>query len=69
MAIQINYNKDKTIRTISDDENPRIYYTEYACYTCGSWLREDEVIWAKEDGTLDTDKGNPYCDCCLPSEE
>ena len=66
--INITYNKEKTVKTISDDLNPRIYYTEYACECCGVWLREDEIIWALPNGELNTDKGNPYCDNCLPIE-
>ena len=36
------------------------------CTDCPKMIDEDEVIWATEKGKLDTDKGNPYCDECLP---
>jgi hypothetical protein len=66
--IEITYNKKRTIRTIADDLNPRIYYQEFSCKGCGIWINEDGVIWADEKGNL-TMHGNPYCDNCLPTEE
>ena len=67
--IHIEENKAGTRRTISDDMTARIYHTEYKCFGCGTWLHEDEVIWATTDGVLNTDLGNAYCDSCLPKEE
>lgn len=44
-------------------------WLEYSCAGgCGEWLGEDEVIWARRDGTLDTDTGLAWCDGCLPPE-
>jgi len=36
------------------------------CHNCQTELHEDEVIWATEDGELNTDSGNPYCVKCCP---
>jgi len=56
-------------RIIQDDLNGRIYFEEWKCHTCGNWINEQEVIWAKENGELNVIEGNPYCDECLPNEE
>jgi hypothetical protein len=45
------------------------FFQEYKCSGCKTWIREDEVIWATKDGKLDTDKGKPFCDTCLPLEK
>ena len=50
-----------------DDMNERVRYEEWKC-KCGDWVDDDDVIWAMPDGTLDTDKGEPFCDVCLPQD-
>lgn len=66
MAINIDYNKNKTVKIITDTNNPRIYHQEYVCFTCGQWIDEVDVIFADKKGKL-TFEGNAYCDNCLPS--
>lgn len=41
---------------------------EYRCSECGKHLPEDEVVWADDDGTLNTDTGKPWCTTCAPEE-
>lgn len=36
---------------------------------CEAWVEESEAVWATKSGKLDTDKGDPYCDSCVPQEE
>ena len=67
--IEIIINPQENHRIIQDNLNGRIYNEEYKCHDCGNWINEQEVIWALENGELNTEKGNPYCDECLPSEE
>lgn len=40
----------------------------YKCIQCGKEVGEEEVIWARWDGTLSTDNGDPYCQSCLPEQ-
>lgn len=67
MSIQIS--DDGKSRVISDSYNPRIWVEEFKCVGCGEWFDKEEVNWALPDGTLDVDKGSPYCDSCLPEGE
>ena len=48
--IEIITNKENNHKIIQDDVNGRIYKEEYKCHTCGCWLDEEEIIWAKDDG-------------------
>ena len=36
------------------------------CRECGKPLNEDEVLWATEEGDLNSDVGHPWCDECIP---
>lgn len=39
------------------------------CTDCDGIIVEDDIIWYNpQSKQLDTDKGNPYCVECLPSE-
>ena len=39
------------------------------CAICDSVVVEDDIVWYNpETGRLDTDKGEPYCVGCVPSE-
>jgi hypothetical protein len=69
MSIEIIINPQENHRIIQDNINGRIYNEEFKCHACGTWINEQEAIWAKENGELNTTEGNPYCDECLPSEE
>lgn len=64
MAIHIEERGRK--RVTSDDFNPRVYLEEWKCLGCSEWVEESEVTWSLPDGTLNTDKGDPYCDGCYP---
>lgn len=55
-------------RIITDTMNPRIHHAEWKCHICGEWTHEDEVVWVKEDGTLTTRDGNPYCVSDAPEQ-
>ena len=46
----------------------RVVATTYLCHVCGVEIGEDAIVWAREDGTLDTDKGHPFCESCLPED-
>jgi hypothetical protein len=40
------------------------------CSDCGDIVVEDDIVWYDPQAKkLDTDKGNPYCVACLPSDE
>lgn len=67
MSIQTE--KTDCYKITYDDMNPRIYHEEWKCKGCGSWLDDEDVVWATEDGKLTTDKGDAYCDSCLPEEK
>ena len=54
-------------RVTYDEFNERCRVEEWKC-KCGDWIDEDEVIWAKPNGELNTDVGDPYCEVCLPEE-
>lgn len=59
--IEITYNEKKTVKVITDSENPRIYKKEIKCSVCGNWTDEDDVYW---------DKDIAYCsDCPMPETE
>ena len=45
------------------------YHSAIECFTCKKKLHDSEVIYATENGILNTDVGNPYCDRCLPEEK
>jgi hypothetical protein len=66
--IDIHYESENH-RTISDDENPRIYSEEWECCECGLWVTDEEVVWATPEGILSTDTGKPYCVGCTPEEK
>lgn len=40
-----------------------------ACHGCAVPVHEEEINWARPDGSLSVDDGDPYCDACLPPEE
>lgn len=61
---------DCAVHMVYEEEfNPRARYEQWKCIECGDWYDEEEIIWALADGTLSTDKGNPYCEVCVPPEE
>lgn len=60
--------RDDRHKLTYDDMNERCQFEEWRCFECDNWVDADEVIWATPDGQLDTDKGNPYCDSCVPEE-
>ncbi len=37
----------------------------YRCTGCGAEIPQDETFHARPDGTLDADRGLPYCDGCF----
>lgn len=39
-----------------------------ACHGCAVPVHEEEINWARPDGSLSVDDGDPYCDACLPPE-
>lgn len=55
------------------DDDPDTYDhdttpTHRPCHGCGATLDESEINWARPDGSLSVDDGDPYCDACLPAE-
>lgn len=43
--------------------------THRPCHGCGATLDENEITWARPDGSLSVDDGDPYCDNCLPEQQ
>ena len=68
MTIQIETSENGRRHIITDDANPRIYAERWKCTGCGCFEDAEEIVWARPDGTLDTDKGDPYCVSCVPDE-
>lgn len=69
MTLRLDYSGEgANRRVLSDDSNPRIYVEEWRCSDCGVWVPSDEVVWAGPDGILDTDRGDPWCVSCVPTE-
>ena len=68
--IQINEKSGGKCREIIDTENPRIFFEEWRCAGCGEWTNSEEVVWAKDDGTLSTTHADakPWCEGCCPEE-
>lgn len=38
------------------------------CIKCNILYDIDNIIYAKQDGNLSVNEGNPYCESCLPEE-
>ena len=38
------------------------------CFVCKKTVNEEEVIYARPDGTLSTMEGKPYCQGCCPEQ-
>ena len=61
------------VRVVSDDMNPRIYYTEIRCTKCGGYTAVDDIDnrWYKDGDVVDsgTPGALPYCRECSPDEE
>lgn len=55
-------------RTLTDGHNPRIYNRQWMCKGCNNWTGDEDVIWARPNGVLDTDRGDPWCIDCVPEE-
>lgn len=53
----------KTVRTITDDTNPRIYFVQHRCAKCGNWVDEEDTVW-----TPNWSNGSPYHMDCAPEE-
>lgn len=70
MTLRIDYPDNCADRRIvSDDENPRVYREEWRCRGCGAWIALDELVWADDQGKVDTDRGAPWCVSCLPASD
>jgi hypothetical protein len=69
VTIEIRYEEKGRKKVTYDPLNPRIYTEEWKCHECQTWIDQDEIVWAMENGTLSTDRGNPYCVECCPQEE
>ena len=61
---------DGNIKTFTDEFSGRCY-REFKCAGCQKFIVEDDVIWAKPDGTLSTTHkdAKAYCIGCCPEEE
>jgi hypothetical protein len=46
----------------------RMFCDSWKCVGCGEWLDEEDIVWALEDGTLNTDTGRPWCVSCCPAD-
>jgi len=68
MAMAQEISNDDRYKRTYDDMNERCQLEEWRCHKCNEWMDADEIVWATEDGELNTDKGNPYCDSCLPEQ-
>jgi hypothetical protein len=66
MALYVN--ETDLYREIGDDFSGRIFKQEYKCAGCGEWVEHEDVIWAHDDGTLNTDTGKSWCEGCCPEE-
>jgi hypothetical protein len=45
MAIQVSYNINRSIREVTDDQNPRIYKREVKCFARKEWEDAEDMIW------------------------
>lgn len=66
MTLNIDLDLGGKSRTITDDNNPRIYYKEWLCAKCGGWIHEDDVEWTLPTDLSGPDLGKPYHLDCLP---
>jgi len=66
MSMQQKISEDDRHKLTFDDMNERCQFEEWRCTECDEWTDDDDVVWATEDGELDTDKGKPYCCSCVP---
>ena len=72
MSVNIKISLDGKVKTISDDNNPRIYSTEYKCTKCGMWINseDNDLHWVDSQTGAETDgEGDPYCGDCFPLNE
>jgi len=61
----IQINEKGTVRIVYDDENPRIYSTEYRCKGCNEWVDAEDTVWIPN-----FSEGEPFhVDCAPPEEE
>lgn len=50
-------------------ENPYLDCTDNEqCIKCDMSYGIDNIIYAKQDGTLSSSEGDPYCEGCLPEQ-
>ena len=68
MTIQIAVSENGRRHIVIDDANPHIYDERWKCTGCGCFEAAENVLWARADGTLDTDRGDPYCVSCAPEQ-
>jgi len=68
MSIEQKVSDDGRHKLTFDDMNERIHFEEWKCEGCDEWVDADDVVWATDDGELNTDTGKPYCDSCVPEE-
>jgi len=69
MTLQVR--EHNGVKIITDDQNPRIYRTEYRCFECGLWIDQDDVVWIdpKTGRATTGDEGKPFHIDCAPEEE
>lgn len=41
---------------------------EWCCVGCGKWLCTDDVVFARPNGELSVEFGDPHCTHCLPPQ-